>query len=518
MLVHDFVVESAKKFPSKEALVCGESRLTYKQIHHYSNSFANALRATDFKRQHTALIYLDNCSELVVSLFGILKASGIFTVISPVITPQRLNYMLNDSQATTLITDSKNLKKIRTILPHVSHITHVILIDKDPSVPYHVILGPDIEVTFYQDIIYKYSNLEPICTSIDVDLASIIYTSGSTNFCKGVMLTHANMVAAAHSIVSYLKNTRNDVIFTCLPLAFDYSLYNMLTAFFVGAKSVIEQNFLYPAHIIDILVQEQVTGFAIVPTIAALLKEHDMVQRYDFSHLRYLCSSAQTLPKSSIEYLRLEMFPNTDIYSMYGLTECKSVSGLDPEKIDIYPESVGKALPNMEVYVIDEHGKKHWYDAEGELVVRGSNVMKGYLHNPEETQKKLIPGDIPGEFHLRTGDLFHIDAKGYLYFKGRLDNMINAAGIQIAPKAIEDVLYEVDGVLEAAVFGQPHPIWGEAIKAVVSIKEGKQVTTRMLRTYCFEHLERVSVPHIIEIVDSLPKKDNGKIDIKALIT
>ena len=518
MLVNEFLDKSVRQYPEKEALVFEEKRLTYNQIHLASNSFANALISNGFQRQDVGLIYLDNCDELVISLFGILKASGIFVVINPLITPKRLHYMLNDCRAKTLVTNKKNLEKIKDILQDTPNIKNIILLEDQQVIASIDLDIPVYDIISYQDIMDKYSNLEPVIHNIDVDLAAIVYTSGSTNFSKGVMLTHANMVAAADSITSYFNNTADDIIFTCLPLAFDYSLYQMLTAFYVGGKVVIQQNFLFPTKILNALAKERVTGFAIVPTIAALMKELRVKSRNDLSCVRYICSSAQALPKSSITYLLNELFSNACMFSMYGLTECKSVSCLDPNEIDVRPDSVGKALPNMEVYVIDNEGNKKYCDATGELVVRGSNVMRGYLNNEIETNKKLKPGSIAGEMVLHTGDLFFIDKDGFLYFRGRIDNMINSSGIQISPKEIEDVLYEIDGVLEVAVFGISHHIYGEAIKAVISVEQNKNITEEMIRKYCLDHLEKVSVPHFFEIRTTiLPKTPTGKIDKKALI-
>jgi acyl-CoA synthetase (AMP-forming)/AMP-acid ligase II len=202
---------------------------------------------------------------------------------------------------------------------------------------------------------------------------------------------------------------------------------------------------------------------------------------------------------------------------MYGLTECKSVSGLDPKDLTFKPDSVGKPLPNMEVFVVDKEGNKFFYNATGELVVRGSNVMKGYLNNKLETDKKLKPGLIPYEMYLYTGDLFRIDNEGYLYFQGRIDNMINTSGVQISPNEIEDVIYELNGVIEAAVIPIPHHIWGEAIKAVISIKDNSDLNTDKIKDYCYQRLEKICVPHVFKIIESLPKTPNGKIDKKALI-
>jgi len=518
MLIENFLETSAKQFHDKEALVFEQKRLSYQDIDFSANSFANALISYGFKRQDVGLIYLDNSEKVITSLFGILKASGIFVTINPLITSKRLLYMLNDCKAKILITDVKNLERIKDILQQTPHINHIILVDEPPSNESIGFLNPSVEIILYEEILNKYSHIEPPKHNIDIDLATIIYTSGSTNFSKGVMLTHANMIASANSITTYFHNTADDIIFTCLPLAFDYSLYQVLTAFLVGAKVVIQKNFLFPTKIIHTISNEKVTGFAIVPTIAALLKEYNVTARQDLSSVRYICSSAQSLPKSAIDYLRNELFHNACIFSMYGLTECKSVSCLDPNEIDKKPDSVGKALPNIEVYIVDEQGNKHSTDAVGELVVRGSNVMCGYLNNEEETNKKLKSGNIPGEKDLYTGDLFYIDKGGYMYFRGRIDNMINTSGIQISPKEIEDVIYEINGVLEVAVFAIPHHIWGEAIKAVVAIEFTSNLTEEIIKDYCFQHLERVSIPHFFEIVKtSLPKTATGKIDKKALI-
>lgn len=518
MLLNELLEITANKLPYKEAMVCGNQRFNYRRINEHSNSFANSLIYKGFRRQDKALIYLDNCAENIISIYGILKASGIFVPVSSLIKPNRLQYMLNDTKANTLVTDSKSLQKIRTILNHTPNLKWIILIDEKPNSGVDYLHETHIEVLTYKNIIEKYSAVSPVNHNIDIDLASIIYTSGSTNFSKGSLLTHLNMVSAANSIINYINNTSEDIILTCLPLSFDYSLYQVLTAFQVGAKVIIEKNFLYPTDTLDRILIEEVTGFSIVPTMAAILKEFNFTQRYDLSSVRYICSSAQSLPAPLIDYLQKLLFPDANIYSMYGLTECKSVSGLQPEDIKQRPTSVGKALPNMEVYVINENGEKKYRSGEGELVVRGANVMKGYLNNPEETAKKLKPGEIPGENVLYTGDLFRIDEDGYLYFLGRIDDMINCSGIQVSPKEIEDVLYQVDGVLEAVVFRIPDEIRGEAIKAVISKQNDSTLNESMLREHCHHHLEKMFIPQIFEIKESLPKTPNGKIDKKSLMS
>jgi long-chain acyl-CoA synthetase len=206
-----------------------------------------------------------------------------------------------------------------------------------------------------------------------------------------------------------------------------------------------------------------------------------------------------------------EAFPHTKIYLMYGLTECKRVSYLPPDEVDRRPDSVGRGMPNEEVYIVDEQGARVKPGEIGELVVRGSNVMRGYWELPEETDKLLKPGKYPGERVLYTGDLFRMDEEGYLYFVARKDDIIKTRGEKVSPKEVENVLYRVDGVLEAAVMGVSDPILGEAVKAVVVLEKGADITEEHLRLFCAQNLEDFMVPKIVEFRESLPKTETGKI-------
>ena len=344
---------------------------------------------------------------------------------------------------------------------------------------------------------------------IDLDLAALIYTSGSTGTAKGVMLTHLNIVSAATSITHYLENTENDVILNVLPLSFDYGLYQLLMAFKLGATLVLERSFTYPGAVLERIGEEGVTGFPIVPTIAALLLQLDLSQ-FDLGSLRYVTNTAAALPVSHIERLR-KLLPAAKLYSMYGLTECKRVSYLPPEQLDIRPDSIGRGMPNEEVYLVDDDGHRV-SSGVGELVVRGSNVMAGYWEMPEETARALRPGPFPGERVLYSGDLFRIDDEGYLYFVGRKDDIIKTRGEKVSPREVENALCGCEGIAEAAVVGVPDEILGHAVKAVVTLAAGSRLTERDIMRYCADHLEDFMVPRIIEIRPLLPKTGSGKID------
>jgi acyl-CoA synthetase (AMP-forming)/AMP-acid ligase II len=266
--------------------------------------------------------------------------------------------------------------------------------------------------------------------------------------------------------------------------------------------------------VVETLERENVTGFPLVPTLAALLLQLDLSRR-QFRSLRYITNTAAALPVHQIARLRA-VFPHVRIYSMYGLTECKRVSYLPPDQIDIRPKSVGRGMPNEEVYVVDAGGRRAGPGEIGELVVRGSNVMKGYWGLPEETEKVLKSGPLPGERVLYTGDLFKTDADGYLYFVGRKDDIIKTRGEKVSPREIEEVLYALDGVAEAAVIGVPDEVLGEAIKAIVTVRAGASLTEPQIRAHCARSLESFMMPKWIEFKQALPKSANGKINKREL--
>jgi acyl-CoA synthetase (AMP-forming)/AMP-acid ligase II len=365
-------------------------------------------------------------------------------------------------------------------------------------------------VTPWNDALAAPGEGPPKRRCIDVDLAAIIYTSGSTGEPKGVMLTHRNMLTAATSISTYLENVEDDVILGVLPLAFDYGLYQMIMAFRMGARLVLERSFTFVAKVLKTVVEEKVTGFPGVPTIFATLAGLKTLRDYDFSNIRYVSNTAAALPVKHITMLR-ELFPQAKIFSMYGLTECKRCTYLPPADIDRKPTSVGIAIPNTEMWIVDEQDKKVGPNVVGQLVIRGATVMKGYWEKPEETAKRLKPGPIPGEQVLYTGDLCMIDDEGYLTFVGRMDDIIKSRGEKVAPKEVEGALVSIPGVKEAAVIGVPDELWGHAVKAFVVLDPGVTLDEKTIMRECQGRLENFMVPKYVTFMDELPKTATGKI-------
>lgn len=503
-LVNDFLEYSAEKYPDKVALVHEGKRLTYGYLDALANKLAHGLTNLGIERGDRVAVFLDNSVEAVISLFGALKAGAAFMMINPSTKREKLEYLLNDSRAGILITQRSRSNVVQGV--NCPALKATVMADTPNS---------EIPSVALDDLLHSSSSERMTSRCIDLDLASILYTSGTTGKPKGVMLSHLNMVSAAHSITTYLENDEEDIIINVLPLSFDYGLYQILMGFKVGGTIVLEKSFTYPYKVITTMIQERVTGFPGIPTIFSLLLQFKDIDRYDFSSLRYITNTAAALPVSRIKRLRA-LFPQTKLYSMYGLTECKRVSFLPPEELEKRPTSVGKGMPNEEIFIVDEKGRRVGPGEVGELVVRGANVMLGYWGMPEETAKSLRPGIYPGERVLFTGDLFKMDEDGYIYFIARKDDIIKCKGEKVSPKEVENILLSLDGIVEAAVIGVPDEILGQAVKACVTVDKGSRLTKQAILRYCSQHLENFMVPKYIEIVASLPKTETGKIHHHAL--
>ncbi len=512
MQVEEFLEQSARRHPDRTALVCGARRPTYGGIEEASNRLAHALIREGVRRGDRVAIHLENSVEAVLAIFAILKAGAVFLVVHHTTKADKLLYVLNDSRAAALFTDAARLAEIRDHTAPAPHLRAAFVSGSDATGP------PDRGLrSVSMESVLRRSDAPrepPPKRRIDLDLAALIYTSGSTGRPKGVMLTHLNIVSAATSITTYLESRPDDVILSVLPLSFDYGLYQVLMAFKVGATVVLERSFAYPYAVIESLVREKVTVFPIVPTMAALLLQMDLASS-DLSRLRTITNTAAALPTEHIRRL-CSIFPQARLYSMYGLTECKRVSYLPPDQLERRPTSVGRGMPNQEVFIVDDAGQRVGPAVVGELVVRGSHVMKGYWDRPEETARVLKPGSFPGERVLYTGDLFRMDEEGYLYFVGRKDDIIKSRGEKVSPREIENVLCSLAGVAEAAVVGVPDPVLGQAIKAVVALREGARLTDLDLRRHCARHLEDFAVPQLVEIRPSLPRTSSGKISKREL--
>ena len=496
---------AAARRPQHTAIVHAGGRTSYAELDAAADRFADGLvEHAGFANGERCVVFLDNRVETAVAVFGTLRAGGIFSVVNATTKTDKLAFVLNNCEASVLFTQASLAPVAFAAAAQAPSVRAVVVVDGLPADAPAV--ARDYEA-FTTVAAPGAAAARP--AGVDIDLAMLVYTSGSTGNPKGVMMTHKNIEHAATSITTYLEAREDDVVLSVLPLSFDYGLYQLLMCVKMGATLVLEKSFAFPQKVLPLLASEQVTGFPLVPTMAALIVQ---IRNFDpawAKSVRYLTNTAAALPPAHILKLQ-EIFPNAKVFSMYGMTESKRCTWLPPDQLATRPDSVGIAIPGTEVWVADDEGRPVPAGTVGELVVRGGHVMQGYWRNEEATAKALRPGRYPWEKVLHTGDLFRMDEEGFLYFVGRKDDILKSRGEKVSPKEVENVLYALPGVREAALVGVPDPVMGHALKAII-VRDSEELDARAILAHCRANLEEFMVPRTVEFRDALPKTSTGKI-------
>jgi amino acid adenylation domain-containing protein len=505
-LLHDSLTQAAAEDAGKLAVVVDGNRVSYGELLDSARRFARALQEQGLERGDRVVVFTDNSLPCVVSIFGTLLAGGAFVVVNPQTKEDKLAYIISDSEAAFVVTEGTIARVAAQAKERVPSLRAAIKAGGDPidgMLPFEDLIGA--------------ADAEPRDPgTIPLDLAALIYTSGSTGNPKGVMMTHANTVFTAGSLSEYLRLGPEHRILNVLPLAFDYGLYQLFMSVRMRATLVLERSFVYPAQVLKRAAEEEVTVFPGVPTVFATLVSMHEREPLLLPSVERVTNTAAALPPSFHDPLR-DIFPNALIFRMYGLTECKRVSYLEPELLDSKSTSVGKAIPGTETLVLDEELRPVEPGETGVLYVRGPHVMAGYWKLPDRTAEMLIDGPLPGERMLCTHDHFTIDEDGFLYFVGRSDDIIKSRGEKVSPAEVEDALYAISGVREAAVIGAPDELLGEAIHAYVAVENGSGLTERDVIGACRAKLESFMVPGRVFFLDELPKTASGKIRKKGLV-
>ena len=517
-LVHDWLRQTAHRHPHKTALVAGGSEWSYAALEERVEALALTLRGMGLKHQDRVVILLDNSAEAVIALYAVMKAGGVFVLLSGAMKGGKLSYICRDAGARILITHPRKKAVVKDALATLGDGPAVLWLGPVPggpedgataSVAWDPASGREGALTTAHD------TGSEACRLLDIDLAALVYTSGTTGKPKGVMCSHRNMVSVAKSVIQYLDHQPKDRILNVLPLSFGYGLYQVIMSIMVGGTVILEKSFLYPSRILERIGEYEVTGFPIVPTMAAMWLRMEDLSIYRFDSLRYLTCAGAALPVDHLHRLQA-LLPKASIIPMYGLTECKRVCYLRPEDQKQRPDSVGKAIPNCDVSIVDERDQVVKPNQVGELVVRGANVMLGYWGDAELTAKVFRVSTPPTGRSLYTGDYFRMDEEGYLYYVGRKDDMINCKGERVSPLEIENCICGLPAVAEAAVVGVPDAILGQAIKAFVVVREGNSLTENEVLRVCTQTLEPFMIPKYIVMVENLPRTENGKVNKRLL--
>ena len=502
-LIHHFLERSAKSHPDKMALIHENVRATYAQINNKANQLARWLVKREVTHCDRVVLVLENCLEYVISYYAILKAGAVAAPLSSDTKPDGLSYLLGELEPKVVISSSR----FERLLQATDLTTFKIqaLVIRSPKRNWAFSPFP---VLSWKDIIGDEESSNPNNLIEESALASIIYTSGSTGKPKGVMLSHKNIVSNTNSIRQYLHLSEKDIQMVVLPFFYVMGKSLLNTHFAVGGTVVINNKFAYPASVIKQMVEEQVTGFSGVPSTYAYLLHRSPLAGYrdKLNKLRYCTQAGGHMSRQIKEELHRVLPTNTKIYIMYGATEASArLTYLEPERFREKIGSIGKAIPGVNLQVLDVYGREVLVGQTGELVGSGANIMQGYWKDDKATAKAL---DQNG-YH--TGDLGYQDEEGFFYVIGRKDNLLKVGGHRINPQEVEDALMETGLVTETIVLGLPDDLLGHKLIAIVVSKNG-DCTPNQILIECAQRLPKYKIPGEVKLVRALPKSTSGKID------
>lgn len=503
MLLHALFARSVQRTPDKVALVCGAQRLSFRELDERSRYIAQHLRQQGLGVGDRVGLLLDNSVEMVVALWAVLRVGAVCMPFNPQTKAEKLAALMQRTEARVLLTQASLAQTWRAAREKGSTFQHV-WVHGTGWEPGSAVEQP------WPDGAPAESAGPWRDAVVDEDaLALISHTSGTTGLPKGVMLSHRNLASITACIAGYLPIREDDVLFSALPLSFNYGLSQLLLALSTGATLVLEKSFAFPAQALDVMSRERATVFPAVPTMYAMLLGMQDLSRWDLSSLRLMTSASAPLPVAMQRQLR-ERMPFARLCVMYGQTECTRISYLPPEQVAARPGSVGRGLAGQRCWLIDEQGHRLPWGAEGELVVQGDHVMAGYWQDPQRTAEKLFHDPETGRIAMRTGDLFRSDTDGWLYFIARKDDIIKTRGEKVSPHEVEQAIQRMPGVIECLVGPVPDPLLGDAVKAWVVVADGSGLVERDVIRHCLATLENHMVPKHVAFVDALPRTPTGK--------
>lgn len=512
--VHEFVSRAAQKWPQQTALVVKDERLSYEELWARIEQAAAGLNHLGIAKHDRVAVWLDKRIETIVMFFAASLAGATFVPVNPVLRAQQVTHILKDCNVRILVTSRDRLRSLEGAIESCRDLGTVVLVDaqRDHS-------QEERRSILSWAALQRQPGSAHGDRVIDVDMAAILYTSGSTGLPKGVVLSHRNLIVGGQSVSQYLENGPEDRILAALPLSFDAGLSQITTAFWTGA-TVILMNYLLARDLKQICAKEAVTGLTAVPPLWFQVSELDWSDGAGAS-MRYFANTGGHMPRALLQRLR-GIFPNAKPYLMYGLTEAFRSTYLDPGEVDRRPSSIGKAIPNADIMVVNADGKPCAPGEEGELVHRGALVSLGYWNDPERTAERFRPApgrqkEIPfQEMAVWSGDIVKTDEEGFLYYVGRRDDMIKTSGYRVSATEIEEVIFATGLVDEAVAIGVPHPTLGQGI-VVVAKPKGGGIAKDDLLAACRRDLPLYMVPALFVERPLLPRNPNGKIDRPALV-
>jgi acyl-CoA ligase (AMP-forming) (exosortase A-associated) len=511
--LHDLLYNSVARDPSATAVVDGDARYTYGDLDRASSALGAALADSGVERGERVGVLLEKSWEAIVAMVAASRIGAVYVNVNPLFKAPQVEYVANDCDVRVMIGDTQKLEELGPKTLRVAFYRG--------AEPEGHAAGTYIDVAGAM----RGDGLEDRKVS-ESDLATILYTSGSTGMPKGVATSQRNVVVGAQIVSTYLENTPEDRILSALPLNFDAGMSQFTTSLRVGAALYLLRSRL-PGDLLKALRRHEITGVTGVPPLWALLiRGSKSVRENPLTNLRYLANTGGRIPQANLDVLRSLLEPSgTKIFLMYGLTEAFRSTYLAPEEVwRSSPEQgncIGKAIPNTDIMVITKDGEEAAPGEPGELVHRGPTVAMGYWGNEEATRRAYRPNPLaPPELLdvervVYSGDTVKRDEEGYLYFLGREDAMIKNQGYRLSPEEVENLLLGSGLVHEACAFGVENPAVGQDVIAVVSLRD-EEGTVDRVREYVIKNGPPYMVPKEILVRDELPKTGSGKIDRKGI--
>lgn len=484
MCMTDILENYAVQQPNTIATLYDGKKLSYRELYQHVDRFAAYLQEQGYEKGDVIALYTLNSDLFLIAYLGVQLAGFIVMPINTKLAAPEIDYIFNHSQAKGLIYDERLAESL-----------------KDVSYSFQHAIG----LQEMNNRIEQQDRERTIVSLEAHDTAVIMYTSGTTGKPKGVMLTHQNIAATAEIWSASMNMSSKDKMFICTPLFHCAGLHVFaMPMFYQGGTVVIEEVFS-PTKTLAQIAATGATIFFGVPSMYTIILNTPGFKEHSLNHLRLLCYGAAPMPYELVKQVK-EAFPNVKVQNLYGQTENSpaATSLLDMDALTKIG-SVGKPLAQTEVCVVDSEGKSVPAGEVGEICVKGPQVMKGYLRNPEETARTIRDG------WLYSGDLGRFDDEGYLYIVDRKKDMIIRGGENIYPIEVEEVLYQMSEVLEAAVVGLPHEVYGEVPKAFVVLKEDRSLDENSILSYCQSRLAKYKVPYEIEFLAELPRNASGKV-------
>jgi len=491
MTIPKLLEDQARQVPDRVMILYGNEEITYGEMLERAGRVAGNLKAVGVNPGDKIALMMDNCLEYLYCFLGFGRIGAVMVPINPALTPEEYVYIIGNSEAKTLVVKAEFLAQmgdVKSALPQIERIFAVGEASED-AVSFATLLEP--------------VELPPIIVNEQSD-AALIYTSGTTGNPKGVILTHGNYAWDTRAIYHATRLYPEDRFLCVLPLFHvNAQVVSVLAPIMARASIVLVGGAFNPFGILHQIEHYRVTIISAVPTIYGLLTRLPKAATADISSIRFFVSGAA--PMTEAIYQAVQQVFKKPLIMGYGLSEATCASAVADHEDPVRWNSTGPALRYTNIRIVDRSGKDLPVGEVGEILISGPTVMKGYYKNPEATAEVLKDG------WLKTGDLGHFDAEGYLYIVDRVKDMIIRGGMNIYTAQVEQVIAQMPEVADVAVIGVEEPTWGQEVLAVIELKPEQALEEQAVIAFCKKHLAAFKCPRFVRFLEKLPKTAIGKV-------